>query len=70
MSLPISGKHFYASTPQSSPPATPRSAVTRRGRKPAEDQTLLATLRTAIETRNFPNAMEIIRKMEKFDAVF
>lgn len=59
---------FYASTPQSSPPTTPRS------RKPRPEKIkkigLIPALRDSIETRNFPEAMAIIRKLEQFDKDF
>merc|ERR1712050_590556 len=54
---------FYASTPQPSPPGTPR-------KNSSKDETLLKNLANCIENRNFPDAMRIIRKMEKFEADF
>ena len=59
---------FYASTPQSSPPTTPRS----RKHRPEKTKKvgLIPALRESIETRNFPDAMAIIRKLEQFDKEF
>merc|ERR1712048_1273112 len=55
---------FYASTPQPSPPGTPRR------NSGSDEGTLLKKLAQCIEERNFPDAMKIIRKMEKFEADF
>ena len=59
---------FYASTPQSSPPTTPRSRKPRP--KKIKKVGLIPALRDSIETRNFPEAMAIIRKLEQFDKDF
>jgi inosine/xanthosine triphosphate pyrophosphatase family protein len=59
---------FFASTPQSSPPGSPKLPRLRRNeRKISADQTLLSHLRTSIEQRNFPDAMDVIKLMEKHE---